>query len=334
MLVVTPNTCLDITTWLASLAPGSVARARRTVTSAGGKGVNVCRALRLLGHHPVLVGLASASDPQLTDLLLAEGCDFAPVRHDGPGRIAQVLLEDDGRVTVLNGPGPTIDADAWAGFLDVVHGKLGTPQPSASATEAGAVEIVACSGSLPPGAPLTAYADVVAVATEHEARTLVDAAPAVLAATLPAAPYLVTPNLAEAEAVLDGRVDELVDEDGVDMPGRAIRAADRLRARGPRYAVVTAGRFGAALAGADGAEWFDATPINAVNPIGSGDSFLGGVAHALDRGAPMRVAVTFGMTVAAAACETERAGIFEPGRLAELVAAGPPELAEVWEARS
>jgi fructose-1-phosphate kinase PfkB-like protein len=151
-----------------------------------------------------------------------------------------------------------------------------------------------------------------------------------LAATLPAAPYLVTPNLAEAEALLDGRVDELVDEDGVDLDGRAIRAAVRLRARGPRYAVVTAGRFGAALAGPDATKWFDAAPITPVNPIGSGDSFLGGVAHALDRGAPMRVAVPFGMAVAAAACETERAGIFAPPRLTELLASSPTELARLW----
>jgi len=320
MLVVTPNTCLDITTWLTSLTPGSVVRARRTVTSAGGKGVNVCRVLRLLGHRPTLVGLASAHDPRLRDLLAEEGCDFAPVLHDEAARIAQIVLEDHGRITVLNGPGPTLDAAAWARFLDVVRAEL---KDSA---------IVACSGSLPPGAPLTAYADVVELAARHGARTLVDAAPAVLAASLPAAPYLVAPNLAEAEALLDGRVDELVDEDGVDISGRAIRAAVRLRARGPRYAVVTAGRFGAALAGPERTEWFDATPINPVNPIGSGDSFIGGVAHALDRGARVRTAVAFGMRVAAAACETERAGIFAPGRLTELVA-GEADLTRLWRER-
>ena len=50
MIVVTPNTCIDVTTWLPSLVPGSVSRATRTEVTAGGKGVNVCRTLRALGY--------------------------------------------------------------------------------------------------------------------------------------------------------------------------------------------------------------------------------------------------------------------------------------------
>ena len=322
MLVVTPNTCLDVTTWLATLTPGSVSRSRRSVITAGGKGVNVCRVLRLLGHRPVLVGLSSADDSQLADLLAAEGCAFAPVAHAGPGRVAQILMEDSGRITVVNGPGPELSEADWAGFLDVVRREMRS------------TDIVSCSGSLPPGVPVTAYADIVGIAARRGILSLVDAAPAVLAATLSSQPYLVAPNLSEAEAVLDGRVDELVDEDGDDIQGRSIRAAVRLRARGPKYAVVTAGRFGAALAGPESAEWIAAVPITPVNPIGSGDSFIGGVAHALHRGAAVGAAVRFGMTVAAAACETEQAGIFAPERLAELLRDAPADVAEPGKVRT
>ena len=99
MLVVTPNTCIDVTTWLPALVPGSVARATRTEVTAGGKGVNVCRTLRALGDSPLLIGLSPASDPRLADLLADEGCDFLPVLHRGQTRLALILLEDRRRAT-------------------------------------------------------------------------------------------------------------------------------------------------------------------------------------------------------------------------------------------
>ena len=100
MLVVTPNTCIDVTTWLPLLAPGSVSRATRTEVTAGGKGVNVCRTLRALGAVPRLIGLSAVSDPRLEALLEAEECDFTPVPHHGQTRLALILLEGSGRVTV------------------------------------------------------------------------------------------------------------------------------------------------------------------------------------------------------------------------------------------
>ncbi len=107
MLVVTPNTCLDVTTWLGALTPGTVSRAARTVTVAGGKGVNVCRTLRVLGRAHRLLGLAPRDDDRLPTLLAAEGCAFVPVPHDGQGRLSLIFLEDDGRATVVNGSAPT-----------------------------------------------------------------------------------------------------------------------------------------------------------------------------------------------------------------------------------
>ncbi|HET6968816.1 MAG TPA: PfkB family carbohydrate kinase, partial [Ornithinibacter sp.] len=143
MLVVTPNTCIDVTTWLPTLAPGSVSRATRTEVTPGGKGVNVCRTLRALGATPRLIGLAPLSDPRLEALLAAEGCDFVPVPHHGRTRLALILLEGDGRVTVVNGRGP--EPSEWdpAELLRTVADEVDRTAPAA----------VLCSGSLPPDVP-------------------------------------------------------------------------------------------------------------------------------------------------------------------------------------
>ncbi len=301
MLVVTPNTCIDVTTWLATLLPGSVSRATRTEVTAGGKGVNVCRTLRALGDRPRLIGLTPASDPRLADLLAAEGCDFVPVHHRGQSRLALILLEDAGRVTVVNGRGPEPDEWDRDELLATITQQVHRTAPAA----------VLCSGSLPPDVPPTLYADVVRAAHARGVPAYVDAAPAVLAATLPSGPDLVSPNVGEVEALLLGRADEHVEEEGDDLADRCTTAARELHARGARRAVVTAGSHGAALSTAEGTWWIDAVRVPVANPIGAGDSFLAGTAHALAGGARDVDAVRHGMAVAAAAVQHERGGMLD-----------------------
>lgn len=307
VLVVNPNTCLDVTTWVARLVPGAVMRAPRTVTTAGGKGVNVARALRLLGERPRLVALASTRDDRLQRLLAEEGCDLVAVPQRDVPRIAQIILEDDGRATVINGRGP--DADDWSpeGFLDAVRSHVAGRR------------VLTCSGSLPPGAPDDFYGQVVDIAHGAGLRAVVDAGPAVLAAALRHGPDVVSPNLAEAEALLRGRADETSDEAG-DIEGRALEASREIHASGAGAAVVTGGRHGAALTTARGSWWFPAHTVALANPIGAGDAFLGGMTQALTHGGGMLAAVRHGIDVAGAACEHEQPGAFAPERLGELTA--------------
>ncbi len=306
MLVFTPNTTVDVTTWLAELVPGSVLRDRRTVVSGGGKGVNVCRTLRLLGHAPRLVGLSPRQDDTLERHLAAEGCVFVPFHHDGPGRLSHIVLEDSGRTTVLNGRGPQLSGPEWEALRSLV-GEL-----------ARSTRFVVCSGSVPPGMPEDAYGQVVSLAHERGAECLVDSGPAFVRASLSAGPDLVSPNLAEAEGMLTGQQVEAVDEQSDDVPDRCVDASRRLHAMGARRAVVTGGRYGAALTTSAGSWWLPAPMVRVVNAIGAGDTFVGGVVAALASGASDVEAVRHGIRVAAAACETETAGIFSPARLAEL----------------
>jgi len=301
MLVVTPNTCIDVTTWLSALVPGSVSRATRTEVTAGGKGVNVCRTLRALGDSPVLIGLSPVSDSRLVDLLAAEGCDFLPVPQSGRSRLALILLEDAGRVTVVNGRGPEPHEWDHDQLLATIAEQVEATRPAA----------VLCSGSLPPDVPPTLYADVVEAGHARGVPVLVDAAPAVLGATLAAGPDLVSPNLGEVESLLFGRTDENVEEEGDDLADRCVTASRELHARGARRAVVTAGSHGAALTTADGSWWVDAVTVPVANPIGAGDSFLAGTAHALAGGADDVAALRHGMAVAAAAVQHERGGMLD-----------------------
>ena len=93
-----------------------------------------------------------------------------------------------------------------------------------------------------------------------------------------------------------------------------------LCARGARTAAVTAGAAGTAYGDAHDAVWVPTVPVNVVNPIGAGDSFVGGLVHALEQGQEGRDAVVFAVAVASASVEQELAGGVDPARVRQLEA--------------
>ena len=307
MLVASPNLALDITVRVAALIPGSVSRATATDTVAGGKGANVSRAARALGGSPMLAGFLPVRDgDSFSRLAAAEGLPLLSVPVSGVLRLATAILSDDGQVTLINGRGPEIDSNSWGKYV----AKIG-------AAAAGHRALV-CSGSLPPGVPAAGYRELVELGHAAGLPVVVDAAPEVLAQSLPAGPDLVSPNLSEAEGLVLGRTDEQVDERGEDIPDRAVAAARELHALGAVRAVVTAGGSGAALATAAGSWWFPAVPVDVVNPIGAGDSFVAGATLALIAGAGDTEVVARGMAAASASCESPLAAVLDPARAAAL----------------
>jgi 1-phosphofructokinase family hexose kinase len=310
MVVAGPNLTLDRTLAIDELRPGEVLRFERAVITPGGKGVNVARVARELRWPAVLVGFVPGRTGEAGAALLAdEGIDLRGVPVGGELRSAAVVLERSGRVTVLNEPGPTLGDGDWERYEAAVSEALSDSR------------VLACSGSLPPGAPDDAYARLAALARAQGAPAIVDVAGPQLAAALAGGADVVAPNLAEAEGVLRGRADETVEAgDPVEVRSRALAAARELVARGARRAVVTAAAAGAAGVSGDGEEaWLAAPRVAGVrNPIGAGDAFVGGLAIALERGAPFSEAVAYGMATGAASVETDTAGLVVPARVQEL----------------
>ncbi len=320
MLVVTPNLCFDRTLRVEAFEAGTVSRPYRAVAAAGGKGVNVARALRCLGGVPQLLGLLPADDrDRFLQLLSEEGQSLLPVEVAGSVRVATIVVEDSGRATVFNEPGPTVGAREQSALLERVE--------QAVSAEPGTV--VACSGSLPPGLPDDTYGRVTEIVQRHGGTVVVDGARAALAAALPYGPDVVTPNLAEAQGMLAGTTLEPPhEEDSLEADRDAAFAAARgLRERGARRAVVTVGAHGVAWVDDDGTErWVAAHQVRLANPIGAGDAFVGGLVWSLaeDRTA-WQAAVATATAVAGAAVEHEAAGYLDPTRVKELLAMTPVE---------
>jgi 1-phosphofructokinase family hexose kinase len=311
LLIATPNLTVDRTVRLTELRPGSVLRPSRAVVTAGGKGVNVGRVAAALGRRATLVGFVAEVDASvLTRLLALEPLELAAVPVPGEARVSTIYLEDSGRVTVLNEPGPTVSADDWWRYEQRIAAELAS----------GRHETLICSGSLPPGVPDHGYGRLVDIGHEAGVRVVVDAARGALARALPAGPDFVTPNLAEADGVLSGHAREPVDETGPRTARHACAAVRALCERGARSAAVTAGAAGTAFGDVRDAYWLPTVPVRVVNPIGAGDSFVAGLVRALEVGRNPVDAVTFATATATASVEQELAGGVDPERAGQIAA--------------
>ena len=292
---------------LPELRPGEVLRLANVVVTPGGKGLNVARAARALGVPAALVAfLPGHMGRAAASLIAEEGVTLQGVPTSGELRSTSVILEQSGRATVLNEPGPPVSDERWVALEGVIDDALVDHR------------VLVCSGSLPPGAPADGYARLSARARDAGAIAVVDAGGPVLAAALTAHPDVVVPNLAEAEGVLFGRADEAV-ETSPDARERALAAAHELVHRGARAAVVTAAAAGAAVAWNGEPVWIDAPRVRVENPIGAGDVLTSGLAAALERGASVADAAREGVAAAAASVEAPKAGDLDRARMRELL---------------
>src|SRR5262249_29833024 len=141
ILCVTPNPALDRTLEVPTLRPGAVMRATSERVAAGGKGVNVARALSALGGQARSMGAPGGANGRiLADLATAEGLEAVWTWCEIETRSCLILVDSAARqATVINEAGPRLSAGDWMRFCAEVLAK---------ATGAQAVCI---SGSVPPG---------------------------------------------------------------------------------------------------------------------------------------------------------------------------------------
>lgn len=256
IVTLTPNPSVDRTVEVDRLERGAVLRARAARVDPGGKGVNVARALAAHGRKTVAVlPSGGAEGVQLAALLAAEGIDVIPVPVAGAIRANVSVVEPDGTVTKLNEPGPAVSPAEMAALLD------------ATVACAGSADWVVASGSLPPAAGESLYAELIRRLRAGGARVAVDSSGPALASALPAGPDLIKPNREELAEATGHPVDTL---------GEAVAAAEQLRARGARVVLASLGTDGALLVGPEGVRYGEAPVAEPRSAVGAGDALLAG----------------------------------------------------------
>jgi len=271
ILTVTLNPALDVTYGVPALVPGTSHRAAVRGSRAGGKGINVARVLHQLGHEVLATGvLAGDVGEAIARDLGASGVphDFVRART-GASRTTVTVVDDSlDDATVLNEPGPVLADLDWNAFT----ARYATYRP----------QVVVLAGSLPPGLPADAYAQLYAMT---EAECLVDATGPALVEAARAGADVLLPNAAETHEAT-----------GHDDPARAAAA---LVAYGAKAVVVSLGADGL-LAVTPERSWRAYAPERLRgNPTGAGDALAAALAATTGLPWPARIVEAIAWSAAA-----------------------------------
>jgi len=264
---ITLNPALDHFLDVEELRVDDANRVKRECLYAGGKGIDVSRAIRHLGGDSMALGFIGGHTGQaMVALLKAEGvtCYFTPIVQETRRNII-VTTQRCGTQTMLNSPGPVVSRDEWAAFL--THLKLLDLQDA----------YVVVGGSLPVGVPSDAYGQIVEVVQARGARALLDADGLCLKSGLRARPFAIKPNVNELRRLTGKPLRSEAD---------ILRAAERVHRAGVEVVMVSRGAKGVVLIGRQ--ERYRATPpaVTVRSTVGAGDSTVAGFVftHAAGKG--------------------------------------------------
>jgi 1-phosphofructokinase family hexose kinase len=305
IVTVTLNAAVDRTLTVPSFQLGHRHRASASLTSAGGKGINVARALKRLEAPVVATGLAGGrTGDRIIDDLAAEAILNDFVRIADESRTSTAVVDPTaGTLSEIYEWGPAVRPEE----LDVLLDKLRYLSRVAT--------FVVFSGSLPRDVPDDFYAEAIRDLNRRGVQCVLDCEGEPLRVGVDAEPFLVSPNQREAESLVG---QEFSDEEDFPM------ALDAIADLGARNVLITQAtscfglfreerrvrRFRAAVA-----------RIEPVASVGAGDVLLGGFLAARYNGRPLDEALRSAVGAAAASVLELGPARFDP-REANRLAAG------------
>ncbi|MCB1759638.1 MAG: 1-phosphofructokinase [Gammaproteobacteria bacterium] len=277
----TLNPAVDLELTVEAFRFDAVDRALASRMDCGGKGFNVSRMLAILETASTALGFVGGkSGERLEQTLRSLGIatDFNWI--DGETRTnVSIVRANHGQYLKVNEAGPTIGQAEVEALIDKVSGL----------SRSGDWWVL--SGSLPPGVPATIYANLIEVIETAGAHVFLDTSGEPLHAGCAARPTLLKPNLEEARELTAATC--AADADSAQV-------ARALLALGPRQLVISMGREGALLVAGDDVQLVPTPKIEERNPIGAGDSMVGGIVCGLSRGDILADAVRLGVACGAA----------------------------------
>ena len=304
IVTVTLNAALDRTLTVPNFQRGQRHRATHGLSLAGGKGINVARALKRLDVPVVATGLAGGrTGMRIIEELTGEAILNDFVRITDESRTSTAVVDPTGgSYTEINEWGPNVEPEELAMLLDKVE-----------YLSRGA-DFVVFAGSLPRGVAEEFYAETIRDLNRRQVRAVLDSEGQPLRLGAEAEPYLVSPNQREAEGLVG---QELNDQEDFMM------ALDRIADLGARNVLITSetGCFG--LFREERRRLLfraEAPRIDPISAVGSGDVLLAGFLAARVAEEPLESALRQAVAAGAAATLELGAGRFEPREAARLQA--------------
>lgn len=259
--------------------------AKITDYNAGGKGVNISRALLAYGvESTAIVVLPEENGESFAESLRRKNINFCSIITKGRIRENITVHTSDGGETRLSFEGAAAPADIM-NKISVITDEL-----------CDADTVLTLTGRIPAGVSLVAVKEYVKKLSERGVRVVIDSKSFSLADLIEARPFLIKPNEEEISLYTKTNADTF---DG------AIIAAKELCEKGIENVMISLGEKGAVLVSGGNAYVVPAPSVHAVSTIGAGDSSIAGFLAAMRRGASLGDSLKLAVAFGSAACLTE-----------------------------
>jgi 1-phosphofructokinase len=286
IVTVTLNPTIDKSLVVPRFEVGKTNRGEVRRTDAGGKGINVAKAVKELGAEVCALGFVAGSNGQFVlEALAASGIPADFINVPGETRV-NLKIHDPvcGSETELNEPGFQLLPE----HLEAIKQKVKAYGPRC--------DVMVFSGSLPPGAPPETYAELISIARVLGAKCVLDTVGPALRLGLEARPLLTKPNRIEVETLLQERLS---------TQSELAEAARKLLEMGAEEAVISLGADGAIAAGRQ--DLLSARPpaVAARSSVGAGDAMVAALAYGEVKHLSFRESFRLAMAASAAAVTME-----------------------------
>ncbi|HEX7626927.1 MAG TPA: 1-phosphofructokinase family hexose kinase [Gaiellaceae bacterium] len=302
IVTVTLNAAIDRTLTVPNFQRGQRHRASEGVTLAGGKGINVARALKAFGVPVVATGLVGGqTGTRIVEELTNEAILNDFVHIEGESRTSTAVVDPTGGTyTEINEWGPAVHEEELEMLLEKLH----------YLTQG--AELVVFAGSLPRDVADDFYAEATRDLARRHVLVALDTDGEPLRLGVEAEPFLVSPNQSEAEGLVG---QEFHDDEDFRV------ALESVAEMGARNVLITTELGCVALIREEReSQRFRAVAprVEPVSTVGSGDVLLAGYLAARHGGRTQAEALRSAVAAGAASTLVAGAGRFDPrhaGRL-------------------
>jgi len=294
ILVLNINASLDKRYEISDMVKGQVIRARQVQNTPGGKGIHVANVITILKEECIVTGLLGGKSGEFIEEKLSEyGIRQDFVKIKGETRSCLAIISDDFVQTEILEQGPEVSENEQHDLLDKYINLIKD------------ANVVVASGSVPRNVPSNFYRTLIEMANAQGKKFLLDTSGNLLKEGVKGKPYFIKPNKDEMEALIGRKITTIKD---------IIVEIKKFQSQGVKFVVVSLGQEGS-IAGYEGKFYKVTIPkVKALNPVGSGDSYVAGIAIAIERGYKIEDTLKF-----ASACGTANAVEAESGFVTESV---------------
>ncbi len=260
IITLTLNPAFDLHCFTESFKPYHESIVKVTSRDAGGKGINISRALSESGYDNLaLVVLGRENGAEFEERLNNDGVSYKAVYTDGRIRENLTLHERFNPETRISFEGFTANECLLSEIKNMIVNDLSDT-------------VITFTGSYPKGLEKDSVKELLISLKERGAKLVIDSRSLSLEDIFEIKPWLIKPNKDEAESYSGEKIDSV---------DSAKKIAERFCLSGVENVLLSLGDEGAVLATQNGAIYKKSPDIKVTSTIGAGDSMIAGFISAV-----------------------------------------------------